>query len=40
MQWNNNIKEGKLNELDDICDECQDQEEADKKTLIITGLKI
>ena len=35
-----NIKEKDINDLDDICDECNDKHESVFQNLILTGFKI
>ena len=35
-----NIKEDDLKDLDNICDECKDQDESVSQNLILTGYKI
>tara|TARA_B100000575_G_C22709475_1_gene427949 strand:+ start:423 stop:584 length:162 start_codon:yes stop_codon:yes gene_type:complete len=35
-----NIKESDLKDLDNICDECKDQDESVSQNLILTGYKI
>ena len=35
-----NLKEEDIKDLDDICDECQDQDESVSQNLILTGFKI
>tara|TARA_B100001057_G_scaffold211909_1_gene212330 strand:+ start:1057 stop:1218 length:162 start_codon:yes stop_codon:yes gene_type:complete len=34
------IKEKNLNDLDNICDECKDEDESVSQNLILTGFKI
>ena len=34
------LKEKDLNELDDICDECKQEDESVSQNLILTGFKI
>ena len=34
------IEEKNLNELDNICDECKDEDESVSQNLILTGFKI
>tara|TARA_B100000674_G_scaffold410810_1_gene358702 strand:- start:523 stop:684 length:162 start_codon:yes stop_codon:yes gene_type:complete len=35
-----NVKESDLKDLDNICDECKDQDESVSQNLILTGYKI
>ena len=37
---NNDVKEKDLNDLDDICDECKEEDESVSQNLILTGFKI
>ena len=36
----NDVKEKELKDLDNICDECKQDDESVSQTLILTGLKI
>ena len=40
MTDNIDIKEKDLKELDNICDECKDEDESVSQNLILTGFKI
>ena len=40
MTKNEDIRKKKLDELDDICDECKDKDESVSQNLILTGFKI
>ena len=40
MTRNKDIKESDFKDLDDICDECQNQDESVSQNLILTGFKI
>ena len=40
MDDNNNIDKKELNDLDNICDECKDEDESVFQNLILTGFKI
>ena len=40
MTKNEDIQKKKLDELDDICDECKDKDESVSQNLILTGFKI
>ena len=37
---NKDVKEKDLKELDDICDECKEEDESVSQNLILTGFKI
>ena len=36
----NDVKEKELKDLDDICDECKQEDESASQNLILTGFKI
>ena len=40
MTDNSNFQEKNLKELDNICDECKDEDESVSQNLILTGFKI
>tara|TARA_B100001063_G_scaffold123357_1_gene115126 strand:- start:671 stop:832 length:162 start_codon:yes stop_codon:yes gene_type:complete len=40
MTKNEDIRKKKLDELNDICDECKDKDESVSQNLILTGFKI
>jgi len=37
---NKDVKENDLKDLDDICDECKEEDESVSQNLILTGFKI
>ena len=40
MIENNHLKEKDIKDLDNICDECKDEDESVSQNLILTGFKI
>ena len=40
MIENNDLKEKDIKDLDNICDECKDEDESVSQNLILTGFKI